>query len=192
MAIQWGRIKTAYLKGDMSLAQLAKKYGVGASTIKKHASNEGWKKEKDQIDTEVSQAIHARAKESKTKQLEELMTATDQLCDALVNITTLVKQKPALLLGPKGDGKAADSISRALLTAIQCKRDLHKLPTLDQDMRKKEDAQRKREAKAKMDLDKEKWEVAKKEKAESNSDGSRIWQINLPPELEAEGGEIDG
>ena len=178
MAIQWGRIKTAYLKGDMSLAELAKKYKVGASTIKKHASNEGWKKEKDQINTEVSQAIHARAKESKEKQLEELMTATDQLCDALVNITHLVKEKPALLLGPKGDAKAADSISRALLTAIQCKRDLHKLPTLDQDMRKKEEAQRKREAKARMEIEREKLQLQK----DRNSDDtdSVVWTIEVP------------
>lgn len=192
MAVQWWRIKAAYLKGDMSLAQLAKKYNVGVSTIKKHASNEEWKKEKDQIETETRQAIRARAREDKIKQLEELMTATDQFCAALVDITGMVKKTPELLLGPKGDGKPADSISKALLTAVQCKRDLYKLPTLDQDMQRKAEAQRKREAKAKLDLDKEKWELTKQEKNKANNDEGRTWTINMPPELAEQGGEIDG
>lgn len=192
MATQWWRIKAAYLKGDMSLTQLAKKYHVGVSTIKKHASNEGWVRERDQIETEASQAIHARAIASKQQQLESLITANERMAKALMDLTKEIEDDPKILLGAKKDGKAADSISKAIMTTIQNQRDLHKLPTLDQDMHRKEEAQRKREAKAKMDLDREKWALAKEEKQRTDGTAGVKWQILMPAELLEQGGELDG
>lgn len=192
MATQWWRIKAAYLKGEMSLTALAKKYHVGVSTIKKHASNEGWVKERDQIETEMRPAIRARAKEAREEQLKSLVTATERLAAALEKLTEGIVEHPEVLLGAKNDGKAADSISKAILTTIQCQRDLHKLPTLDQDMRKKEEAQRKKEAKAKMELDREKWALAKQSKENEAGIGGVKWELQLPDELKAEGAELDG
>lgn len=198
MAIQWGRIKTAYLKGDCTYADLAKRYKVSERTIRTHASKEGWGKERDNLKTEVGQAIHARAKKARIEQLEKLIEANDMVIDGIVALARAIKEQSAegkysrLFVDDKGGLKNAESITRAIQTATQTQRDLYKLPTLDQDMQRKAEAQRKREAKAKMDLDKEKWEVAKKEKAEINSDGSRMWQINMPPELTEQGGELDG
>lgn len=192
MATQWWRIKAAYLKGDMSLAKLAKKYNVGISTIKAHASNEGWKKERDQINTEASQAVRARAREEREQQLLQLITAQDDTMEALVKLAAKAKNNPDLLIDDKGTMRNAESLTKAIQTAVQTQRDLHKLPTLDQDMAKKAEAQRKREAKEKANLDREKFEFTKKQKEDGDAAGGVTWQINLPKEIIQQGVELDG
>lgn len=193
MATQWWRIKAAYLKGDMSLSALAKKYHVGVSTIKKHASNEGWKNERDQIETEASQAVRARAREEREQQLQLLMTAQNDAMEALVKMAALAKENPQkYLIDDKGTMRNAESLTKSIQTAVMTQRDLHKLPTLDQDMQRKAEAQRKREAKEKANLDREKFELTKREKKESAAAGNVTWQINLPKELLQQGVELDG
>ena len=192
MATQWWRIKAAYLKGDMSLAKLAKKYNVGISTIKAHASNEGWKKERDQINTEASQAVRARAREEREQQLLQLITAQDDTMEALVKLAAKAKNNPDLLIDDKGTMRNAESLTKAIQTAVQTQRDLHKLPTLDQDMAKKAEAQRKREAKEKANLGREKFEFTKKQKEDGDAAGGVTWQINLPKEIIQQGVELDG
>ena len=192
MATQWWRIKAAYLKGDMSLSQLAKKYNVGLSTLKTHASNEGWKKERDQINTEASQAVRARAREEREKQLLQLITAQEDTMEALVKLAAKAKKNPELLIDDKGTMRNAESLTKAIQTAVQTQRDLHKLPTLDQDMAKKAEAQRKREAKEKANLDREKFEFTKKQKEDGDTAGGVTWQINLPKEIIQQGVELDG
>ena len=192
MATQWWRIKAAYLKGNITYRELAEKYHLSARTIRNRAYKEGWGKEKDKVQTEVSEKIRATAVRARVEQLEMLITANDRMARAIDKLTEEIEKNPKILLGSKGDGKAADSISKAILTTIQCQRDLHKLPTLDQDMRRKEEAQRKREAKAKMELDREKWALVKQEKANEQAGASGAkWKIELPEELTVEGGEID-
>ena len=192
MATQWWRIKAAYLKGNITYKELAEKYKLSERTIRNRAYKEGWGKEKDKVQTEVSEKIRATAVRARVEQLEMLITANDRMARAIDKLTEEIEKNPKILLGSKGDGKAADSISKAILTTIQCQRDLHKLPTLDQDMRRKEEAQRKREAKAKMELDREKWALVKQEKAneQAGANGAK-WKIELPDELTVEGGEID-
>jgi len=194
MATQWWRIKAAYLKDpSMTYRRLAEKYGLSERTIRTRASKEGWRKERDKVETEVSQAIHTTAVRAREEQLQMLITANEQMAGALLELTQEIRKNPMILLGAKRDGKAADSISKAILTTVQCQRDLHKIPTLDQDMRKKEEAQRKREAKAKMDLDREKWELVRQEKAREDAIAGGVkWKIELPDELKDEGGELDG
>lgn len=179
MATQWWRIKAAYLKGGISYKELAEKYKISERTIRNRASKEGWGKEKDKVETEVSEAIHATAVRAREEQLMNLITANNRMASALEKLTKDIEDNPHLLLGAKNDGKAADSISKAILTTIQCQRDLHKLPTLDQDLRKKEEAQRKREAKAKMQLDREKWEEQKRKDAETTTE-TQLWTIEIP------------
>lgn len=192
MATQWWRIKAAYLKGDMSLSELAKKYHVGLSTLKAHASNEGWKKERDQINTEASQAVRARAREEKEQQLLQLITAQNDTMEALVKLAAKAKENPEkYLIDEKGTMRNAESLTKAVQTAVQTQRDLHKLPTLDQDMQKKAEAQRKREAKEKANLDREKFEFTKK-KENDEAAGGATWQIVLPKELIKQGVELDG
>ena len=178
MATQWWRIKAAYLKGDVTYKELAEKYKLSERTIRTRASKEGWRKEKDKVKTEVSQSIHATAVRAREEQLQMLITANERMAKSLMDLTEQIEADPMILLGAKKDGKAADSISKAILTTIQCQRDLHKLPTLEQDMRKKEEAQRKREAKARLELDREKLEL---QRERNSDDGSEvIWTIEVP------------
>ena len=184
MATQWWRIKAAYLKGDVTYKELAEKYKLSERTIRNRAYKEGWRKEKDKVKTEVSEAIHTTAVRAREEQLQMLITANERMAKALMDLTDEIEKDPKILLGAKQDGKAADSISKAILTTIQCQRDLHKLPTLDQDMRKREEAQRKREAKARLEIEREKWEL-QKEKDTNTTTTTQIWTIELPDGAEA-------
>ena len=191
MAIQWGRIKTAYLKGDCSYADLAKRYKVSERTIRTRASKEGWKKERDNLKSEVGQAIHARAKKARVEQLEKLIEANDLIIDGLLALARTIKDESGdgkysrLFLDDKGGLKNAESITKAVQTATATQRDLYKLPTLDQDMQKKAEAQRKREAKARMDLDKEKFEFDKSKKTDDGKVGGQMWEIVVPEGTDA-------
>lgn len=184
MATQWWRIKAAYLKGDVSYRELAEKYKLSERTIRNRASKEGWGKEKDKVKTEVSEAIHTAAVRAREEQLQLLITANDRMAKSLDKLTEEIEKDPMILMGAKRDGKAADSISKAILTTIQCQRDLHKLPTLDQEMRKKEEAQRKREAKARLEIEREKWAL-QKQKTEEAVNTTQIWTIEIPEGTEA-------
>ena len=185
MATQWWRIKAAFLKDDkVTYKELAEKYKLSERTIRNRASKEGWRKERDKVETEVSQTIRATAARARVEQLQMLITANERMARALMDLTEEIEKTPTILLGAKKDGKAADSISKAILTTIQCQRDLHKLPTLDQDMRRKEEAQRKREAKAKMEIEREKLQM-QKAKDESGTTTTQIWTIELPGGAEA-------
>ena len=193
MAAPWGRIKADFLKGGVTYRELAEKYGLSVKTIQNRASNEGWAKEKGTFREEIGKAMRARAVRAKIEELDKLITANERMADALMKLTEQIQKNPILLLG-RGDGKAADAISKAILTTVQCQRDLYKLPTLDQDMRKREEAQRKREAKAKMeldkakmDLDREKFELDKARKQDSTGADGVLWRLEEP-----EGVELDG
>lgn len=188
MATQWGRIKTAYLKGDVTYAELAKKYKLSEKTIRNRAYKEGWKKEKGQIEDEVRTATRARVVKAKTEMLEMLIEANQSMAQALKDLSARIAANPDLLMGGKNDGKAADSISKAIETTTRTQRDLFKLPTLDQDMRKREFAFTKKQATEKTKLEREKWEAEKKRRdQELSGDGGVIWETNDP-----EGDALDG
>jgi hypothetical protein len=178
MATQWWRIKAAYLKGDVTYKELAEKYKLSERTIRTRAANEGWRKERDKVKSEVSQAIHATAVRAREEQLQMLITANERMARSLMDLTEEIQKNPKILLGAKQDGKAADSISKAIQTTINCQRDLHRLPTLDQDMRKKEEAQRKREAKARFELEKEKLQLQRERNGDEGTDVT--WVIEVP------------
>lgn len=188
MAAQWGRIRQSYMAGK-SYKELSEKYGVSIKTIQNRASKEGWVKEKGKIKEEVGQKIHARVVRVRVEELEKLMEANGKLIDGLLAMAEMIQEKPAVtLFDDKRTLKNAEAFSRAIQTAVQTQRDLYKLPTLDQDYRKKEEAQRKREVKAKLELDREKWEAEQKEKAKAaEMIKGTMWQLEAP-----EGVDLDG
>lgn len=189
MAAQWGRIRQSYLSGK-SYKELSEKYGVSVKTIQNRAYKEGWTKEKGKIEEEVGQKIHERVVRVRVRELEKLMNANGQLIDTLVALTLRASdpnQTNAMMFDKAGTMKNVEALAKAINTAVQTQRDLFKLPTLDQDMRKKEAAQRKREIKARMELEREKWELEKKNQAEAASAEQQVWEIEAP-----EGDELDG
>jgi len=188
MATQWGRIKAAWLKGGVTYAELAKKYHVSAKTIQNRASKEGWKKEKVAIQEEVGKATHARIVRAKVEELEMLIEANRSMAEALKKLTDQILDDPEILKGGKNDGKMAASITQAIETTARVQRDLHKLPTLDQDQAAKEFRMNKKIQTAKMQLEREKWDAEKKRREqELHGDGGVVWVTEDP-----EGEDLDG
>ena len=185
---QWGRIRQSYMAGK-SYKELSEHYGVSVKTIQNRASKEGWVKEKGKIKEEIGQKIHERVVRVRVNELEKLMDANGKLIDTLVEITTKTQgNELTLMMDKAGTMKNVESLAKAIQIAVQTQRDLFKLPTLDQDFRKKEAAQRKRETKEKLALEKEKWEAEQAEKAKaSEAIKGTMWQLEAP-----EGVELDG
>ena len=191
MAAQWGRIRQSYMAGK-SYKELSEKYHVSVKTIQNRASKEGWVKEKGKIQEEVGEKIHARVVRVRVAELEKLMDANGKLIDALVDLSTSIASRTQDgsfrdLFDKAGSMKNAECLAKAIQTAVQTQRDLYKLPTLDQDFRKKAEAQRKRETREKLALEREKWE-AEKTKAQNEMEiDTEIWKIVAP-----EGTVVDG
>lgn len=187
MATQWGRVRQSYMAGA-SYQELAKKYGLKVKTIQNRASKEGWTKEKGKIKEEVGEKIRQRVVRVRVQELEKLMEANGKVIDGLLQMAAMIQEKPyENLFDVNKTLRNAESISRAIQTAVQTQRDLYKLPSMDQEMRKKEFAQRKKEYKEKLALEREKWEAEKlraKDKAEGDM---QVWEFAGP-----EGEELDG
>lgn len=183
MATPWGRIRQGFLSGK-SYKELSEKYGVSVKTISNRASKEGWTKEKGKIREEVGEKIHARVVRVRVQELEKLMDANGKLIDALVTLTDRAadeRHTNMMLFDKAGSMKNVEALAKAIQVAVQTQRDLYKLPTLDQDFRKKAEAQRKREAKEKMALEKAKWEAEQAEKAQAQADTSgTVWNVIEP------------
>ena len=186
---QWGRIRQSYMAGK-SYKELSEKYGVSVKTIQNRASKEGWVKEKGKIKEEVGQKIHARVVRVRVAELEKLMDANGKLIDTLVTLSERAaddRMTNAMMFDKAGSMKNVESLAKAIQVAVQTQRDLYKLPTLDQDFRKKQESQRKKEAKEKMALEREKWE-AEKLRAQNEAEGEQeTWELEAP-----EGEEMDG
>ena len=187
--VQWGRVRQGYMSGK-SYKELSEKYGISVKTIQNRASKEGWVKEKGKIREEVGQKIHARVVRVRVEELSKLMDANGMLIDTLVDLTTKAQadQLNKMMFDKAGSMKNVECLAKAIQTAVQTQRDLYELPTMDQKFRKKAEAQRKREAKAKLDLEREKWETEQAEKAKaSEAISGTVWQLQ-----EEEGAEADG
>ncbi len=188
---QWGRIRQGYMAGK-SYKELAEKYGLSVKTIQNRASKEGWVKEKGKIQEEVVEKIHARVVRVRVAELEKLMDANGKLIDALVDLSTSIAEKTQSgnffdLFDKAGSMKNTECLAKAIQTAVQTQRDLYKLPTLDQDYRKKAEAQRKRENKEKLAIEREKLEMEKQKAKDGNEEEQAVWELITP-----EGAELDG
>ena len=172
MATQWWRIKAAYLEKGMTYRELAQHYKLSERTIRNRASKEGWGKEKDKIESEARQAIHARAVKGRVEQLEKLIEANELLLDGLVDLAKQVKDDPKLLIDKTGSLRNAESFAKALQTATMTQRDVYGLKNIDQKFAAK------------------KWKEQQKlerEKAAGPQFDDVVWEIKAP-----EGVELDG
>ena len=189
MAAQWGRIRQSYMAG-MTYDELAKKYKLTKKTIQNRASKEGWVKEKGKIREEVGEKIHARVVRVRVAELEKLMDANGSLIDTLVRLSEQAadeKQTNVLMFDKAGSMKNVECLAKAIQTAVQTQRDLYKLPTLDQDFRKKAEAQRKRENKARLELEQQKLELEKQKLKNGEESDDVVWEFLAP-----EGDVLDG
>ena len=189
MAAPWSRIRTEWLKGGTTYAKLAKKYGLAEKTIRNRAYKEGWGKERGQIEDEVRTKTRARIVCVREEQLLKLAEANGKLIDALVEMTTQAAEKPNTILFDAGATlRNAESLSKAIQLAAMTQRDIYRLPSMDQELRKKAEAARKKEAKEKLKLEREKWEAEQMEKAKAAETASgTVWEV-----IEPDGEDTDG
>lgn len=188
-AAPWGRIRQSYMAGK-TYKELSEKYGVSVKTIQNRASNEGWVKDKGKIREEVGKKIVERVVRVRVAELEKLMDANGKLIDTLVTLTDRAadeRMTNAMMFDKAGSMKNVEALAKAIQTAVQTQRDLYKLPTLDQDFRKKAEAQRKREAKEKLEIEKEKLQLEKQKAQDGQTADAEIWKLTEPDEEEIDG-----
>ena len=138
MATPWSKIRAEWLKGGITQAQLAKKYGVSVKTIQNRAYKEGWKKEKGKIREKVEEQTRERVVRARVNHLEKLIQANAMLMDALVEMAEQIKQTPTKNLFDKtGSLRNAESFARAVQTATLTQRDLYGLKNIDQKLAQK-------------------------------------------------------
>lgn len=83
----WAMLRAEYVNGSISLADLAKKYGVKISTLKKHSAEEKWseerqKKRKSKADKVVNK-LHDKDVNQTVKEIERCCNAAGKLIDKI-------------------------------------------------------------------------------------------------------------
>lgn len=83
----WAKIRAEYVNGSISLADLAKKYGVKIGTVKKHSSEEKWseerqRKRKSKADKVVNK-LHDKDVNQTVKEIERCCKAAGKLIDKI-------------------------------------------------------------------------------------------------------------
>lgn len=114
-----------YVKGKTTYRKLSEKHGIAESTIRKRASKEGWRKKKNKLDTEVEQKALARICDARAQEFAQLAMINDQMSSVLDNLVRFVQQQPERLIK---DLKGVESLTKAISTVVQTKRDLYNLP----------------------------------------------------------------
>ncbi len=138
MATPWSKIRAEWLKGGITQAQLAKKYGLSVKTIQNRAYKEGWKNEKGKIREKVEEQTRDRVVRARVNHLEKLIEANEMLMDALVDMAEKIKARPEINLFDKtGSLRNAESFARAVQTATLTQRDLYGLKNIDQKLAQK-------------------------------------------------------
>ena len=123
---EWRKIRIEYVKGKTTYKKLAEKYGVSASTIRKRASNEGWRKRKNKLDTKVEQKVLARVCDARAQEFELIAKVNDDMSAVLENLVKFVGDQT-----PKGfdDLRGVESLTKAIAQVVQTKRDLYNVPS---------------------------------------------------------------
>ena len=153
--MDWSAIKTEYVTGDKTYAQLAEEHGVSEKTVQKHASNAKWREAREEFrrETGVESLKQARTRgaHAHARELEVLIEA-NRLQEELI---LQAMKEPDLSPG------AILKLSLALESAAKTKRNLLGLPT-------QAEAHSQRIAGARLNLEKAKQQAAggKKEPVE--------------------------
>ena len=133
MATPWSKIRAEWLRGGVTQKQLAEKYHVSVKTIQNRAYKEGWKKEKGKIREKVEEQTRDRVVRARVNHLERLITAQEDILEALEKMAAAIKDDPKKMLTDKtGSIRNVESITRALQTATMTQRDLYGLKNIDQ------------------------------------------------------------
>jgi len=123
---EWRKIRIEYVKGKTTYQKLAEKYEISASNIRKRAANEGWRKRKSKLDTDVEQKVLERVCDARAKEFELIARVNDRMGDVLDNLITFVQSQPP---NRYDDLRGVESLTKAIAQVVQTKRDLYNVPT---------------------------------------------------------------
>lgn len=154
-AAEWRKIRMEYVRGKTTFAKLAEKYSLSAGYIRKKASLERWSEKKRKLEAKTEQKTIERVADARARELAKLAAIQDEVDDLLdLTVKAFSELKPRKF----DDARGLESITKAINTALQTKRDLYNLPN--------ETEKAKIEAlREKARLDRQKYEDEKAEKA---------------------------
>lgn len=186
-AAQWRKMRIEYVKGNTTYKELAQKYGLSESYIRKKASKEGWRKKRSDLDTKVEQKVLERVCDARAREFELIAAVNDRMDLVLDNLLQFISDQP-----PKkyDDLRGVESLTKAIAQVVETKRDLYNVPTeLDREkikaLREKQKVDR-----ARYRLEKKKWDEEQKEKAESRAVAENT-MIRIVVEGDEEGEPLD-
>lgn len=152
---EWRKIRMEYVRGKTTFAKLAEKYSLSAGYIRKKASLERWSEKKRKLDAKTEQKTIERVADARARELAKLMEIQDELDDVLdLTVKAFSELKPRKY----DDARGLESLTKAINTAVQTKRDLYNLPN-ETDKAKIESLREKAR------LDRQRYEDEKAEKA---------------------------
>lgn len=117
----WDGIEADYLTGQMSVQEIAGKWGKSASTIYKKATSQGWKKKLAKIRQKADEKVIARRARARARELEDMYEATQSMSRLLKRTVEAMNGEPMekvirSLKGVSALASAMDTNVRTLMT----------------------------------------------------------------------------
>lgn len=86
MAVDWLKIKTEYINGDISYRKLSEKYGVPLRTIAKHAKDENWQHKKEQARNRLAMDLQQKTIEKTSEALSDEAAAKVRIRSSMMRL----------------------------------------------------------------------------------------------------------
>lgn len=178
----WEEIKADYLTGELTVKELAEKYGVSTNQIYKKVSSEGWKKTLEKIRQKTEEKYVARVARTRAREIDVIAGATERMASLLAKTVDELDAQPTdkRLRNLKGLAATASAIETNLQTTMKL---------LGIQTRAQEEAQK--IARARLELDRRKQRYVENKDKNANAPRKILFEVELMPGEEAEG-EIDG
>lgn len=182
MTADWEMIKADYLQGELSVKELAEKYGVSTNQIYKKVSSEGWKKTREKIRQKTEEKYVARVARTRARELDVITTATGKLAVLLDRTVDELSELPTekRLRNLKGIAATASAIQTNMETTMK----LLGIQTPAQEAAQKI-------ARARLELDRRKQRYIENKDKEANAPQKIVVEVQMKPE-DMEGGDLDG
>ena len=178
----WEAIKADYLKGELTVKELAEKYGVSPNQIYKKASSDGWKKTLEKIRQKTEEKYIARVARTRAREIDVIAGATEKMASLLAKTVDELDAQPTdkRLRNLKGLAATASAIETNLQTTMKL---------LGIQTKAQEEAQK--IARARLELDRRKQRFLEGKEKDANAPKEVKFVVELSPGMSEEG-DIDG
>lgn len=102
MAVDWLKIKTEYINGNISYRQLSEKHGIPLRTIAKHAKDEEWQSGKETCRNAVASNLQRKAVEKISDALSDEAAAKARIKASMMRLAEgwFLKQESIIAENP--------------------------------------------------------------------------------------------